>query len=1320
MKNISGKIFEKFLAYAVIGWLLACGAWIVAAQDWDTTQTYIHQFGPIRAPGESLVEGLYSTGDIKASTSTITANKFVGDGSGLTNIGASQIPDLSGTYLPLSGETMSGNLNMGGNDITNAVKVGIGTTTPNYSLDVNGVINSSSYIKTPNHFDNYPITGGGLNKTDALILLCPYGGGSNECIGNIYGQRSSGAYGGRNISIIYSSQSTNTTPYTAYLEIDMGTYGGEDWTLVTADYSGTTWVAVRYTGIVYWHTDLFFDGYTRGYNTSNPFECIDTNSATNVTELSYNSIKEINSQYVNIDGNLGIGIENPYEKLEIDGNVAIKNNSCFIDRNLYLNCSGDSLAYIIGGNSYPGTENIKFDTTNHDIDFTAGGNTMLELLGDENRVQANTDITTSGNVGIGTNSPSAPLDISVTTETAIEFDNGDALITIHDGFGNFNFKSGVDDDNIITRGAGGSHIRMDDTGAIYLTIDESTAVGGTFSKTAELVVDAGRVSIEPQLYVNGSTGIGTTSPRAGLDVAGSIITDWNNRFFGTWYSDGSAYRLGFDTTTADRKTNIHAYSSDGNGNITFSLGTVGAPSEKMRIDTNGNVGIGTSTPQYGKLEVKPNLNNADTGITLYSGAGNTGRSWLDSSYNWLMTRGTSPTAGICIANSPLGYVGIGTTAPAALLHVAGSATFNGNIYLDYDDGGIGYVVGGSSTSLGEYITFDTANNDIKFTAGGNTMVELLGDEDRFRFRDTRVNYYQSHSWHMPTDSSVYSFNNIASFYKSGSSTDGVIIIKLGAINPRNMVSVKIKGFDYSTTDAGGWWEVDISGYTLNGSWYTRGMSANIHGGAPFSRVRLGFVTATSEPCIQLGTIGDTFSYSRVWLSEIIATYGTVSSDWGNGATIIWETDDTTNYTWSYNKNPARANFSSGINASENIVIDTADKNFVTAGDLYLNTDRSGGGNIVFGPSTSDGEYIRQSGNDLSFYAGGSQVMVLDGDQGDADFTREISAEHIVSTDDAVIEDTLSIGRALYLDYDDNDSAALYFGNNSSDYHFHKVLGQLKLNTGNMDLVYFDAATGCMSIGGGSSNNSELEVHDDIYAHGSVSALSFTDRCEVPLNSSKSIDLLRNIKPLNQYPSKEADWLELDHDSLPAGVLEVATKTIREYEIKNRLSGEVVASIPIRILDNSSTSIRDVKDILAIADIELPDETDFDETTNQYITVPANPDDYEYEYNVREEVEKGRNLGNQVSLNVKAIVDLDDRVTQVENTLMGIINALKDENTKLKQDYNNLMSEHVWLKAHAVINDPSEVIGVPGYKLKQETDILLVPEKPEEEGIFEIY
>jgi hypothetical protein len=149
-----------------------------------------------------------------------------------------------------------------------------------------------------------------------------------------------------------------------------------------------------------------------------------------------------------------------------------------------------------------------------------------------------------------------------------------------------------------------------------------------------------------------------------------------------------------------------------NNNIQFDLGTTASPSTKMTINGDGNVGIGTISPQA-RLHVSNPAGSVSQRIETGGGV----NAWTKVEFanaNGQWNVGTSlgfngdelyfhreGAANIAFAIQPNGDVGIGTTTPGARLHAETASAFTAAIYGNATGaGGVGvYGQGASGTAV---------------------------------------------------------------------------------------------------------------------------------------------------------------------------------------------------------------------------------------------------------------------------------------------------------------------------------------------------------------------------------------------------------------------------------------------------------------------------------------------------------------------------------------------------------------------------------------------------------------------------------------------
>jgi hypothetical protein len=419
-------------------------------------------------------------------------------------------------------------------------------------------------------------------------------------------------------------------------------------------------------------------------------------------------------------GNVGIGTASPSGKLTVTGSSGDA-RSVTID-NREIKFRGDAVAHfsIFGpdtGKSYLTIQN----TGNNYLPGTAG----TDLL----------TITSTGNVGIGTTTPSAKLEVNgairlqpIATPVpgaaagAIYYDsssnihycyqNGPAgLAWASCSYGMWNF---VGTTNTIYPASAGWNVSIGKTTEAAYKLDvagdanaQRLCIAGV-CQTSWPSGGAAGWTVGTYVYnstVNARVGIGTNSPGSTLHVVGqgqfavdSVVADTAN--YGTLGVTRAASANTLSYIAMTRSGNVvKAMGIDSSNRWVFGLPTAGTQiisTPQMVIEQGGNVGIGTTIPSQ-KLDVNGNLNlsTSDPYIYLGSGTGSTRIKQQGTGVLHINPDTGNPTyigynnlANIVLAGATAGNVGIGETGPKEKLHVAGAIALAGEFYdnVYYDDG----------------------------------------------------------------------------------------------------------------------------------------------------------------------------------------------------------------------------------------------------------------------------------------------------------------------------------------------------------------------------------------------------------------------------------------------------------------------------------------------------------------------------------------------------------------------------------------------------------------------------------------------------------
>jgi len=403
--------------------------------------------------------------------------------------------------------------------------------------------------------------------------------------------------------------------------------------------------------------------------------------------------------YISGSGNVGIGTSSPSEKLHVSGGAWFAGTTADEAQVLALGQTEDGNGSIplvkiytddVGTDTldfYMGryTSNTKFthasasssdrissvDINGH---YTAGGSVLLYGAGGTGGVKTRigADLNTyfvGGNVGIGTTSPSARLDVRSDVQSDV------ALIA---GYG-------VQPNLIVGTSTGYTRLEIA-TGSYHHKFYTRTNVGAS----SERFTIEGGAETARAYFLNSNVGIGTSSPSYKFEVAGTngsfgVGSTGNDIYF---TRDGGNYFYGTQTNSS-----FLFYT---NGNLGISQ------------VASGNVGIGATSPSY-KLGVSGSGNFTD-GLTV------TGSLQQSGSDSYL-----------------LGNVGIGTTSPSKTLDVDGTFRTSGEAFLSNFDNTTSnsrfrddlYLNYGTDRVF--RIGYNSTTDKLQFGSGSNAIMTLDGD-----------------------------------------------------------------------------------------------------------------------------------------------------------------------------------------------------------------------------------------------------------------------------------------------------------------------------------------------------------------------------------------------------------------------------------------------------------------------------------------------------------------------------------------------------------------------------------------------------------------
>jgi len=728
-----------------------------------------------RLANNSVISDKIADGNVtsaKIADDSITALKIADDSVTTDKIASGAITGskfASDISITTSGNVTSGGLNVNGGtlfvDTTNN-RVGIGTTSPTVALDVNGTVRATTILSGSGNTLNgsYSVMGGGAGNTSTGFAATVAGGYLNVSTGTVTtvggGYRNvAGGFG----ATIAGGEGNSIDIQGGYSFVG----GGQN----NAIHDSWAVIAGGYANNIQSGSDYGFIGGGLQNTNSGPVGTIAgglKNTVGYIATIGGGQQNSATGSWATVAG----GLSNSAGGREAfvgggQGNTASGTNSVVAGG--YGNtASGDySMA---AGRRAKAVNNGSFvwaDST--DADFSSTGTNQFLIRA-------------SGGVGIGTNNPQTALHV-VGTVTATAFSGDGSGLTGVIATNAYNTSVSLSGTTLnVTDGGGTKSVSLASftNSSVSLSGTTLNVANGFSTASADLstlqnvykLVRSNSTTTAVHVDSSGRVGIATTSPGATLDVDGYARFDGDiGVILQNSASTSEGGQLKFNDANATNVTQSGGWNLDVYNTNTLRLfrSDVGT---KLIIQTNGNVGIGTTSPSS-KLDVNGTVtadafsgpfsgtlsvdctnnqyaatltgsNTAGTWFTINNAYGRTWQFISTSTNNGegtgklLIRDGLSNAVRILINTN--GFVGIGTNSPTERLEVTGNirctgtVTANGTVLTS--DRNLKKDIAPLGESLGKVMALKPATYRFKSEAGSEAAhVGFIAQEVQQVFPD---------------------------------------------------------------------------------------------------------------------------------------------------------------------------------------------------------------------------------------------------------------------------------------------------------------------------------------------------------------------------------------------------------------------------------------------------------------------------------------------------------------------------------------------------------------------------------------------------------